>query len=75
MRVVSDFEVCRDYVWYKVLALPLFIGQLTSAYEGIGCVSTIHAACDSLEFNHYVSLLIFSLNLSMSPFTGPKTSL
>ncbi len=36
----ADFHVV-PFNWYAIGTLPLFLGQLISAYEGIGCVSVI----------------------------------
>ncbi len=36
---LSGFTKADDMALYKWATLPVFIGQLISAYEGIGCVS------------------------------------
>ena len=36
---ISAFRVADDFSWWKFRSLPLFLGQLIGAYEGIGCVS------------------------------------
>jgi len=33
------------FEWYRFETLPLFFTQLISAYEGIGCVSSMYSLC------------------------------
>ena len=40
-----DFSVKHGFLWIKWTTLPLFIGQVTGAYEGIGCVSMNSKKC------------------------------
>ena len=35
----SDFEVSKDAAWFNFATFPVFFGQVTASYEGIGTVS------------------------------------
>ncbi|ELT96757.1 hypothetical protein CAPTEDRAFT_221004 [Capitella teleta] len=49
--IVVGFKVVDDYSLAKISTLPLFLGQIISAYEGIGCVMPIHC---SMEGNRHL---------------------
>lgn len=42
----KGFSVAADFNYSKFFTLPLFFGQLTSSYEGIGCVLPIESSMD-----------------------------
>ena len=48
---IVGFRVDSSFVWKKWTTLPIFLGQLISAYEGIGCVSKL---CGSLVKNSII---------------------
>lgn len=41
--LIHGFHVV-DFAWYKIFTLPLFLCQLISAYEGIGCILPIQSS-------------------------------
>ena len=51
----SGFSIAEGIHYYKWSTLPIFLGQLISAYEGIGCVS--FNLCNGFNNIHTVVLL------------------
>lgn len=68
--LLVDFHVGHDFVWYKVLALPLFIGQLTSAYEGIGCLIPIESSMEGNRhmFPYFLHACVYLVCIILSAF-------
>lgn len=49
--LAHDFQVAEEVHLFKLATLPLFLGQVISAYEGIGCLIPIHS---SMEGNRHL---------------------
>ncbi|OAF66938.1 Proton-coupled amino acid transporter 2 [Intoshia linei] len=57
----KDYSVTKDFNYFEFNTLPIFFGQLTSSFEGIGCILPIHASMNNnrKSFSWLLSLAIF----------------
>ncbi|PVD39563.1 hypothetical protein C0Q70_02198 [Pomacea canaliculata] len=46
-----DFELSTTYVWYNIRDMPIFLGLVTSSYEGIGTILPIEASMEGNRHN------------------------
>jgi len=62
--LISGFTLIDTFYWKQFTSLPIFIGQLTSAYEGIGCVIPIQSSMEGnrhwfITFLHIAVYIVF----------------
>ncbi|XP_022096680.1 proton-coupled amino acid transporter 1-like [Acanthaster planci] len=72
--ILTDFSVDDSISWFRFSTFPIFFGQVTSSYEGIGTIIPIES---SMEGNHtlfapllYLTIAVFTFVLGSMGFLG-----